>query len=91
MIQPPYYPYKNESEYAHGHDVFFFLLTMPQVTFIPLNKTVSATAGAELVDSARRAGVNIETPCGAKGACGKCVVRIVSGSVDTDSLGKLSK
>jgi len=48
------------------------------------------SAGMTLVDAALKAGVDIETPCGARGACGRCIVRVVSGNVDTDSAGKLS-
>jgi len=64
---------------------------MPVVTFLPSGKTVDAPPGAELLDAARLAGVDIDSPCGGKGTCGKCVVHIRSGDVDSDSLGVLSQ
>lgn len=62
---------------------------MTRVTFLPSEKTVDVPPGTELLDAARRAGVDIDSPCGGKGTCGKCVVLIRSGDVDTDSLGVL--
>lgn len=62
---------------------------MPLVMFQPSNKNVNVPAGTELLVAARRAGVEIDIPCGGKGTCGKCVVRILSGDVDSDSLGVL--
>jgi uncharacterized 2Fe-2S/4Fe-4S cluster protein (DUF4445 family) len=63
---------------------------MPIITFHPSGKTIDVPAGTELLDAARKAGIEIESPCGGKGTCGKCIVRITSGSVDSDSLGLLS-
>ena len=62
---------------------------MPLITFQPSGKTVVVQAGTELLDAARQAGVDIDAPCGGKGTCGKCMVRILDGSVDSDSLGLL--
>lgn len=62
---------------------------MPEITFQPSGKTVDAVPGTELLEVARSAGVEIDSPCGGKGTCGKCIVRIVSGEVDSDSLGIL--
>lgn len=62
---------------------------MPKVTFKPAKKTIEAAPGAELLDVARQAGVEIDSPCGGKGTCGKCLVRILSGKVASDSLGLL--
>ena len=59
---------------------------MPQVIFQPSGRSVEVPAGSELLDAARAAGVEIEAPCGGKGRCGRCIVRIGSGSVDSDSL-----
>ncbi|MFA6175184.1 MAG: ASKHA domain-containing protein [Phycisphaerae bacterium] len=64
---------------------------MPVVTFLPSGKTVDVPPGAELLDAARLAGIDIDSPCGGKGTCGKCVVYIRSGDVDSDSLGVLSQ
>lgn len=64
---------------------------MPVVTFLPSGKSVNVPAGTELVDAARQAGLEIDKPCGGKGTCGKCVVHIRSGQVDSDSLGVLTQ
>ncbi len=64
---------------------------MPVVTFQPLGKTIVAPAGALLMDCARRADVAIDAPCGGKGTCGKCMVRVIAGAVDSRSLGTLSQ
>lgn len=64
---------------------------MPLVTFEPSGETIEVKAGTELLTAARQAGVSIDSPCGGKGTCGKCMVRIISGQVDTDSIGVLSQ
>ena len=48
------------------------------------------TSGTELLDAIRRAGADLDAPCGGKGTCGKCVVRVAAGEVDSNSLGALS-
>jgi len=64
---------------------------MPLITFQPSGKTIEVPPNTELLDAARQAGVEIEASCGGKGTCGRCVVRIVGGHVDTSSsLGVLS-
>jgi uncharacterized 2Fe-2S/4Fe-4S cluster protein (DUF4445 family) len=55
---------------------------MPLVTFQPTGITVDVTPGTELLDAARQAGVEIDLPCGGKGTCGKCAVRIAAGDVE---------
>jgi uncharacterized 2Fe-2S/4Fe-4S cluster protein (DUF4445 family) len=64
---------------------------MPVVTFLPSGIAIEVPPDTELLDAARRAVVEIESPCGGKGTCGKCVVRIRSGEVDSDSLGVLTQ
>jgi uncharacterized 2Fe-2S/4Fe-4S cluster protein (DUF4445 family) len=63
---------------------------MPEITFLPSNKTIVAPPGTGLLDAARMAGASIEAPCGGKGTCGKCIARITSGDFETESLGMLS-
>jgi len=46
------------------------------ITFQPANITVKSAEGASLLDAARAAGVFVETPCGGKGTCQKCMVKI---------------
>ncbi len=62
---------------------------MGSITFLPAGRTVQAESGTSLLDCARLASVEIDAPCGGKGSCGKCMVRIVAGEVDSDSLGAL--
>jgi len=53
---------------------------MPKITFLPDNITVEAEKGAPLLSAARSAGIFIETPCGGKGTCQKCNVKIAAES-----------
>jgi uncharacterized 2Fe-2S/4Fe-4S cluster protein (DUF4445 family) len=64
---------------------------MPVITFQPSGKSVTAAIGSSLLECARLADVSIDAPCGGKGTCGKCMVRVIAGSVDSQSLGALSK
>jgi uncharacterized 2Fe-2S/4Fe-4S cluster protein (DUF4445 family) len=63
---------------------------MPLITFRPSGKTFDVPSGTELLDAIRKAEIELESPCGGRGTCGKCIVRIISGKVDSDSLGVLS-
>jgi uncharacterized 2Fe-2S/4Fe-4S cluster protein (DUF4445 family) len=63
---------------------------MPFVTFMPSGKKIKISSGANLLECSRGAGIEIDAPCGGKGTCGKCLVRIASGTVQTDSLGVLN-
>jgi len=58
---------------------------MPEVTFQPSGKVADVPPGTELLDAARLAQVVIATPCGGKGTCGKCIVNVLSGEVDSNS------
>ena len=49
---------------------------MYSVTLIPGNQTGSFPKGTLLLDALLDMGVNIETPCGGKGVCGKCQIKI---------------
>jgi uncharacterized 2Fe-2S/4Fe-4S cluster protein (DUF4445 family) len=57
------------------------------VTFLPDNVTVNAAEGTNLLLAARTAGIDMQSPCGGRGTCGKCAVRIISGRYEagTDS------
>ena len=57
---------------------------MPTITFQPAGITVHAEAGTDLIDAARLAGVEIDAPCGGKGICGNCAVRVLAGNVVSD-------
>jgi len=56
---------------------------MPEVTFLPDSVTVEMPADALLLEGARLAGVFIETPCGGRGACRKCAVKVTDARGDT--------
>jgi len=55
---------------------------MPKITFLPQNITVETQINSPLLSAARLAGVSVETPCGGKGVCRKCLVKILAGKVD---------
>ena len=58
---------------------------MPNITFTFETGTpvsISATVGEKLLDVARKANVAIDAPCSGNGVCGKCRVRLASGSLD---------
>ena len=57
---------------------------MTKVTFLPSNITVESAEGSPLLDAARAAGVYAETPCGGKGTCQKCNVKIITDSNGTE-------
>ena len=47
------------------------------ITFLPAGQTISVTEGTNLLDAARSAGLTPNAPCGGKGTCGKCKVRLL--------------
>jgi uncharacterized 2Fe-2S/4Fe-4S cluster protein (DUF4445 family) len=50
-----------------------------RVTFEPGGRAVQVLAGTLLIEAAARAGLIVQTPCGGKGSCGKCAVRVTTG------------
>lgn len=64
---------------------------MPVITFEPSGKTIEVKPGTPVLKAADNAGIEIDTPCGGKGACGNCMVKIKSGDFSTDSTGILSE
>ncbi len=51
------------------------------VLFKPSGRAVNVSAGTLLLEAARLAGLEIETPCGGYGRCGRCRVLVESGDV----------
>jgi len=51
-----------------------------KVTFEPQGRTVFVLPGTKIIESAGRAGLDVETPCGGRGTCGKCRVQMTSGA-----------
>ena len=44
---------------------------------------VSAAAGENLLKVSRRAGIAVNAPCSGNGSCGKCLVQLVEGHLDS--------
>lgn len=53
-----------------------------QIRLHPLGKVITATRGTPLIDILH--GFGIEFPCGGKGSCGKCKVRLLQGEILID-------
>ncbi len=64
---------------------------MALITFLPSGKKVKTQPGDSIVGLIKKAGMELELPCGGEGTCGKCIVKIESGNVDSDSFAKLSR
>ncbi|MGB9717251.1 MAG: ASKHA domain-containing protein [Thermoproteota archaeon] len=69
---------------------------MPQVRIQPEGIRVQASHGSNLLAVLKEAGVNIESVCGGRGVCKKCVVEVVSDGLTEPTsaeaeLGRLSK
>lgn len=47
------------------------------VKFEPHGKVVFALKGTKIIEAAARAGITLNTPCGGRGTCGKCRVRVI--------------
>ena len=52
---------------------------MIKITFLPDEKNIKVNEGITILEAAEKAGININTPCGGKGVCGKCKVLIKKG------------
>lgn len=50
------------------------------ILFKPINKSIEVVRGTSLLEAARQAGIFIDAPCGGKGHCGKCRVKIKEGN-----------
>lgn len=47
--------------------------------FKPMGKAVEVEKGTNLMDAVRKAGIFLDAPCGGKGLCGKCRVKVIEG------------
>ncbi len=52
---------------------------MIEITFLPDKKKVKVSKGTLILDVLEKVGINIDTPCGGEGTCGKCKVFIKEG------------
>lgn len=64
---------------------------MPIITFQPSGKSSNVPKGTALLDSAKKAEVEIDSPCGGSGACGYCRVRVASKKIESENLGVLTE
>ncbi len=58
---------------------------MPRITFQPMGRAIDAATGTSLMDTARSAGIELESECGGRGTCGSCMLLVESGEVLGDS------
>lgn len=56
---------------------------MLKITFLPDKKNIEVNKGTTALEALERAGINIDTPCGGKGICGKCKILINKGITTT--------
>jgi len=52
---------------------------MIKITFLPDEKNIKVNEGTTILEALEEVGININTPCGGKGVCGKCKVLIKEG------------
>lgn len=55
----------------------------PTITIKTTGQKISARSGTDLLTALRKGGIFIASGCGGKGVCGKCRVKIISGSFKT--------
>lgn len=53
---------------------------MPSVSFLPIGRRIEVRPGTSLLEAARSSGIHLRNDCGGQGTCGRCVVRVLSGS-----------
>ena len=58
---------------------------MHRIRFAPSGREITAPAGQSVLEAARVAGLYVDAPCGGKGKCGKCRVRLVEGALSPPS------
>jgi len=52
---------------------------MIKITFLPDKKNIKVNEGTTILEALEKLGMNINTPCGGKGICGKCKVLVKKG------------
>ncbi len=57
---------------------------MPNLVFQPSGKRLAVPVGTSLLDACRQAGFALPAPCGGKGTCGKCRLKILAGDIPAD-------
>jgi uncharacterized 2Fe-2S/4Fe-4S cluster protein (DUF4445 family) len=64
---------------------------MRHVLFTPEGLRVPCAEGATVMEAARRAGVSLTSTCGGQTTCGRCKVRVLSGSVPAPGAGERAR
>ncbi|HEX2951718.1 MAG TPA: ASKHA domain-containing protein [Armatimonadota bacterium] len=64
--------------------------TRTTVTFLPEGRVADAIIGETILQTARKSQVHIDAPCGERGRCGKCRVRITAGHVSEPTADELT-
>jgi len=64
---------------------------MPTVRFLPMGIASDVPAGTLVSDAARQVDILVDLPCGGKGTCGKCMVRVSSGEVEGSPATRLTE
>jgi ferredoxin len=54
-------------------------------------RKIAATAGKNVYETLKANGIYLVASCGGKGICGKCRVKVLEGSIEVESTGKLLK
>lgn len=65
-------------------------MTTHAITFEPSHATVDVPTGTLVTEALQRAGLEAMQPCGGQGRCGRCAVRVESGTVRRRSALRLS-
>lgn len=60
---------------------------MPTVLFNPSGSTIDVPPGTNLLEAANLANISTEIPCGGRGVCGKCLVKVLSGKAEVRGFG----
>ena len=58
---------------------------MPQkykLTFLQENTSIEASEGSTLMEALKEAGIFLDAPCGGRGTCGKCLVKVSENGSD---------
>ncbi len=61
------------------------------VTFQPVNRSIKVEAGSTLLEAAHQAGIHINSSCGGTGVCGKCRIKVESGTTTGGRSEKLTE
>jgi uncharacterized 2Fe-2S/4Fe-4S cluster protein (DUF4445 family) len=61
-----------------------------KVRFLPEDRSVEVAAGTLIADAAKRAGIELQTPCGGQGRCGRCAVIVQEGEVRQPATERIS-